>query len=275
MAETSGQPSDAEIQLAIADILKETDLTQLTSRIVRARIEEKFDICLLTRKKEIDRMLMAIISQSEERSTGNEEEQETENNEMNECEEQDSNVQDENGTSSEDDEPPPKKIKPKSVMLHVNGATDNNTQLQGNGQSEREIKSRKRQTESSILDDEALARLLHEAENGRSRRSTTIKQAERKKKLKKKVGGNSGGYTKQLVLSPLLAEIVGQERMARSEVVKSLWKVIEERNLKDPKNKKYTICDKQLEQLFGKKRIQTFSMLKYLKLHMKNPGDLF
>lgn len=274
MAETSGQPSDAEIQLAIADILKETDLTQLTSRIVRARIEEKFDICLLTRKKEIDRMLMAIISQSEERSTGNEE-QETENNEMNECEEQDSNVQDENGTSSEDDEPPPKKIKPKSVMLHVNGATDNNTQLQGNGQSEREIKSRKRQTESSILDDEALARLLHEAENGRSRRSTTIKQAERKKKLKKKVGGNSGGYTKQLVLSPLLAEIVGQERMARSEVVKSLWKVIEERNLKDPKNKKYTICDKQLEQLFGKKRIQTFSMLKYLKLHMKNPGDLF
>lgn len=274
MAETSGQPSDAEIQLAIADILKETDLTQLTSRIVRARIEEKFDICLLTRKKEIDRMLMAIISQSEERSTGNEE-QETENNEMNECEEQDSNVQDENGTSSEDDEPPPKKIKPKSIMLHVNGATDNNTQLQGNGQSESEIKSRKRQTESSILDDEALARLLHEAENGRSRRSTTIKQAERKKKLKKKVGGNSGGYTKQLVLSPLLAEIVGQERMARSEVVKSLWKVIEERNLKDPKNKKYTICDKQLEQLFGKKRIQTFSMLKYLKLHMKNPGDLF
>lgn len=275
MAETSGQPSDAEIQLAIADILKETDLTQLTSRIVRARIEEKFDICLLTRKKEIDRMLMAIISQSEERSTGNEEEQETENNEINECEEQDSNVQDENGTSSEDDEPPPKKIKPKSVMLHVNGATDNYTQLQGNGQSESEIKSRKRQTESSILDDEALARLLHEAENGRSRRSTTIKQAERKKKLKKKVGGNSGGYTKQLVLSPLLAEIVGQERMARSEVVKSLWKVIEERNLKDPKNKKYTICDKQLEQLFGKKRIQTFSMLKYLKLHMKNPGDLF
>ncbi|XP_068708833.1 uncharacterized protein [Montipora foliosa] len=248
MAETSGQPSpsDAEIQLAIADILKETDLTQLTSRIVRARIEEKFDICLLTRKKEIDRMLMAIISQNEERSTGNEEEQETENNEMNECEEQDSNGQDENGTSSEDDEPPPKKIKPKSIM------------------------------ESSILDDEALARLLHEAENGRSRRSTTIKQAERKKKVKKKVGGNSSsGYAKQLVLSPLLAEIVGQERMARSEVVRSLWKVIEERNLKDPKNKKYTICDKQLEQLFGKKRIQTFSMLKYLKLHMKNPGDLF
>ena len=57
------------------------------------------------RKKEIDRMLMAIISQSEERSTGNEEEQETENNEMNECEEQDSNFQDENGTSSEVNKP--------------------------------------------------------------------------------------------------------------------------------------------------------------------------
>lgn len=74
-----------------------------------------------------------------------------------------------------------------------------------------------------------------------------------------------------MALSPVLAELVGQDRMARSDIVKKMWEIIRERKLEDPKNKRFTICDEQLYQVFGLKRFQTFSMMKYLKKHVKDP----
>ena len=39
--------------------------------------------------------------------------------------------------------------------------------------------------------------------------------------------------------------------MPRHEVVKKLWQVIKERNLQDPANKQFAICDDQLLKVFG------------------------
>ncbi|CAG7826589.1 unnamed protein product, partial [Allacma fusca] len=84
----------------------------------------------------------------------------------------------------------------------------------------------------------------------------------------KKAGGGGGtGYTKTCRLSPELARVMGEEAMARHEVVKRMWKIIKEKNLYDPKNKQFAICNEDLLPIFGVKRFRTFGMMKYLKNH--------
>jgi len=81
----------------------------------------------------------------------------------------------------------------------------------------------------------------------------------------KKAGGT--GYTKTCKLSPELSLVMGEEAMARHEVVKKMLAIIKEKNLYDPKNKQFAICDDKLLPVFGVKRFRTFGMMKYLKNH--------
>lgn len=88
-------------------------------------------------------------------------------------------------------------------------------------------------------------------------------------------GGGGGksrgtGFTRSLQLSPELASLMGAESLPRHEVVKKMWAMIKERNLYDPKNKQYAICDNDLYKVFGVKRFRTFGMLKYLRPHFKD-----
>ncbi|PAA80929.1 hypothetical protein BOX15_Mlig026110g1 [Macrostomum lignano] len=55
-----------------------------------------------------------------------------------------------------------------------------------------------------------------------------------------------------------------------THVVKRLWDIAKEREMFDPKNKQFVICDAEFEQLFGKKRLRMFALMKYLKNHVKN-----
>lgn len=64
--------------------------------------------------------------------------------------------------------------------------------------------------------------------------------------------GKKSAFTKSFKLSPELADVVGADVMPRHEVVKKLWAVIKERELQDPKNKQFAICDDQLLKVFGK-----------------------
>ena len=59
-------------------------------------------------------------------------------------------------------------------------------------------------------------------------------------------------FNKSFKLSPELADVVGSEVMPRQEVVKRLWAVIKERELQDPSNRQFAICDHQLKKVFGK-----------------------
>ncbi|XP_022131070.1 upstream activation factor subunit spp27 isoform X2 [Pieris rapae] len=92
-----------------------------------------------------------------------------------------------------------------------------------------------------------------------------------KKKPKKAAAGagrgKGSGYTRAYKLSPALAELMGQEEMPRHEVVKRVWTIIKEKNLYDPSNKQYAICDEALYKVIGTKRFRTFGMMKYLKTH--------
>jgi len=79
--------------------------------------------------------------------------------------------------------------------------------------------------------------------------------------------GKKSAFTKSFKLSPELADVVGSDVMPRHEVVKKLWAVIKERELQDPSNKQYAICDDQLLTVIGVKRFRTFGMMKHLKDH--------
>ncbi|KAM7429968.1 hypothetical protein ABFA07_019252 [Porites harrisoni] len=244
MAGKGSDPSDGEIRGAMADILREGELSKLTSRIVRTQLEEKFGVSFLGRKKEIDAMLMEMI-ENQEKETENEKEQEQEQ---------------ENGTSDQANGVEPER-------------SDQEDEESG---KDDEPSAKKKKQESHTVDDAELARKLHEDEKGfRARRQNTKKTVERKKsasaKKPKESKGENKGFRKLMALSPVLAELVGQDRMARSDIVKKMWEIIRERKLEDPKNKRFTICDEQLYQVFGLKRFQTFSMMKYLKKHVKDP----
>ncbi|CAD5111553.1 DgyrCDS852 [Dimorphilus gyrociliatus] len=67
------------------------------------------------------------------------------------------------------------------------------------------------------------------------------------KAVKKKTG-----YNADLVLSEALAKVVGAEKLPRSEVVKRMWGYVKEKNLQDPRNKQFTLCDDALQEVFGK-----------------------
>lgn len=82
---------------------------------------------------------------------------------------------------------------------------------------------------------------------------------------KAKSAGNA--FTRPLKLSPELSALMNAESLPRHEVVKKVWAIIKERNLYDPKNKQFAICDAELQVVMGVKRFRTFGMLKYLKKH--------
>ncbi|XP_022827464.1 upstream activation factor subunit spp27 isoform X2 [Spodoptera litura] len=98
------------------------------------------------------------------------------------------------------------------------------------------------------------------------------KAAPKSKKDKTKKGGvkkarKGSGYTRACKLSPALAELMGESELPRHEVVKRVWAIIKEKQLFDPKNRQYAICDKALFKVIGEETFHTFSMMKYLKNH--------
>ncbi|RVE42153.1 hypothetical protein evm_013193 [Chilo suppressalis] len=96
---------------------------------------------------------------------------------------------------------------------------------------------------------------------------------EKKAKPKKAKGGKGGGrgkgsgYTRAYKLSPALSDLMGAEEMPRHEVVKRMWALIKEKQLHDPNNKQFAICDEALYKVIGTKRFRIFGMMKYLKSH--------
>lgn len=78
---------------------------------------------------------------------------------------------------------------------------------------------------------------------------------------KKKKTGKPSGYMLPVWLDPVLADVLGYNRMARSQVIKLLWKIIKERGLQDPRNKHFILVDDQLKPVFKKKRVRAFGMM--------------
>lgn len=74
-------------------------------------------------------------------------------------------------------------------------------------------------------------------------------------------------------ISPVLAEFLNSPApIARTEVVKILWKYIKEKNLQNPDDKREILCDDKLRPLFGD-RINMFQMVKVMSTHIFKLSD--
>ena len=62
---------------------------------------------------------------------------------------------------------------------------------------------------------------------------------------------------------------VGVEDLARSEVVRGLWKYIKKHNLQDAKNRRNINTDDKLRAIFGKATVGMFEMTKLIGKHLK------
>jgi len=233
MAEVSLQVLKKEIK----EIVAGANLQTLTSRVVRQKLEKKLDLDLTSRKKEIDKLVMAEIddhnnSHSEEDEVSEEEVVHTSRKKA----ESDSDAEIEDGDDKEDED----EYQPAAKK--------------GGGRKTKGAKKRKSQDDDDDSDDDWNKK--KPAKKGPAARGAAGGGAKKQ-----------SAFTKSFKLSPELADVVGSDVMPRHEVVKKLWAVIKERELQDPKNKQYAICDDQLMKVFGIKRFRTFGMMKHLKDH--------
>ncbi|XP_023642538.1 upstream activation factor subunit spp27 isoform X1 [Capsella rubella] len=106
----------------------------------------------------------------------------------------------------------------------------------------------------------------NEDEEVRSLRKRKRKKPAKSVEKPKRKGG--GGFAKVCSLSPELQAFTGVTELARTEVVKMLWKYIKENNLQDPNDGRTIICDESLLSLFPVESINMFQMNKLLTKHI-------
>ncbi|KAG8818320.1 hypothetical protein FRC19_010730 [Serendipita sp. 401] len=97
---------------------------------------------------------------------------------------------------------------------------------------------------------------------------------EGRKKGKREGGGEAkGGFSKPMILSDELAELVAATTLPRPQVVKRLWEYIKDHQLQKASDKRVIICDTKLEKIFKVPEIGMFQMNKVLSNHMRTAEE--
>jgi len=240
--------STADLKKEIQGILKDADLDNTSAKKVRLQLQEKLDVDLADRKKEVDQLVMEVIDEQtqDDDEEGSEEEKAP---------------SDGGGSDYEPEEPVKvgRGRKPAKKSKARYGSDDEGSSGEEWGAKKKAGKKGKKRSASS--DD-----------------SDYEKPKSKAKPRKKKAAGEggarkAGGYTAPVKLSEELADIVGGDEMPRHEVVKRMWAYIKENKLQDPKNKQMIKCDDKLAKIVPTKKFRGFGMTKYLKDHMNVGAD--
>jgi chromatin remodeling complex protein RSC6 len=92
------------------------------------------------------------------------------------------------------------------------------------------------------------------------------KKMVKKSSAKKSTGAKrkpNAAFMKAMQPSPVLAEVIGDKPIPRTEVVKKLWAYIKKNNLQDAKERRMINADEKLRAVFGgKKQVSMFEMTK-------------
>lgn len=76
-------------------------------------------------------------------------------------------------------------------------------------------------------------------------------------------------FMKPMKVSSVLAAVVGNGPMPRTEVIKKLWAYIKKNKLQDPKEKRMIHADAALKEVFGgKAKVNMFEMTKLVFKHL-------
>ena len=79
----------------------------------------------------------------------------------------------------------------------------------------------------------------------------------------------AGALSRVLTPSAELATIVGDEPLARTEMVKRVWDYIRTNDLQDPADRREIVADAKLRSVFGQDRVNMMTMMGLLSPHLK------
>jgi upstream activation factor subunit UAF30 len=79
----------------------------------------------------------------------------------------------------------------------------------------------------------------------------------------------NAGFMKPMTPSAMLAAVVGDMPLPRTEVVKKVWEYIKKNKLQDAINKRMINADEKLRKVFGKPQVSMFEMTKIINQHLK------
>jgi chromatin remodeling complex protein RSC6 len=95
------------------------------------------------------------------------------------------------------------------------------------------------------------------------------KKAAKKKAPAKKRKPNPQ-FMKPMTPDAVLAEVVGEKAIPRTEITKKLWAYIKKNGLQDKVNRRDINADAKLQAVFGgKKKVNMFEMTKLVAKHIK------
>ena len=73
-----------------------------------------------------------------------------------------------------------------------------------------------------------------------------------------------------LNVSPVMAEVIGNKPMPRTEIIKKIWDYIKKNNLQDSKNRRMINADDKLKAVFGgKTQVSMFELAKIVNNHVQ------
>jgi upstream activation factor subunit UAF30 len=80
----------------------------------------------------------------------------------------------------------------------------------------------------------------------------------------------NAAFMKAMTPTPMLAAVVGDKAIPRTEVTKKIWEYIKKNKLQDAANKRMINADEKLKAVFGgKKQVSMFEMTKLVNNHLK------
>jgi chromatin remodeling complex protein RSC6 len=80
----------------------------------------------------------------------------------------------------------------------------------------------------------------------------------------------SSAFMKPVQPDDVLAKVVGNTPVPRTEIIKKLWEYIRKNGLQDKKQKTLINADESLQAVFnGKKQVSMFEMTKLVSGHLK------
>ncbi|XP_039298621.1 upstream activation factor subunit spp27 [Nilaparvata lugens] len=263
--------SKEDLKKEITALLEDADLKTITSKKIRQQLEEKLDCDLTSRKKEVDELVLQSLNSKKKGGSkkNGKEDDDDEDDEGGDDKEEEEEEEEEEEDDEEDEKPKRAAKKPTPQKRKRKSSEESGSDADDKDDSEEE-------EEYSPAKKAKGGKAKGKAGGKRKKKGSDSDSDDDWGKGKKKSGGakkaggakrGGGGYTKVCKLTPELAAVVGQDSMARHEVIKKMWAIIKEKNLYDPKNKQFAICNDELLKVFGVKRFRCFGMMKLLKNH--------
>jgi chromatin remodeling complex protein RSC6 len=106
-----------------------------------------------------------------------------------------------------------------------------------------------------------------------AKKAPAKKPAAKKAAPKKKSGVKrkpNAAFMKAMTPTAILAAVVGEKAIPRTEVTKKIWDYIKKNKLQDAINRRMINADDKLKAVFGgKKQVSMFEMTKLVNAHLK------